>query len=125
MTNVEERTLLCCGDVMDDQLADYLISYYPHLLLPEERLALRNTHANMKIEATTSEFIARRLRLWLVDDSPEVFALLADGATAFRHRTAERLLKEENIVLNRCPKCEGLARTPRAKQCPHCFHDWH
>jgi hypothetical protein len=28
-------------------------------------------------------------------------------------------------VLNCCPKCDALAKTPKARQCRYCFHDWH
>ncbi len=39
---------------------------------------------------------------------------------------AERLLADHgNEILNNCPKCGLLARTPKAQQCRHCGHDWH
>jgi hypothetical protein len=30
----------------------------------------------------------------------------------------------DKIVVNRCPRCSRLAKTPKAKQCPWCFHSW-
>lgn len=58
--------------------------------------------------------------------TPEVAALLAHGPQAFRRAVVERLLREhEAEVLNPCPRCGAMARTPRAKQCSRCFHDWH
>jgi hypothetical protein len=27
-------------------------------------------------------------------------------------------------IINTCPQCGQLARTPLAKQCRHCGHDW-
>jgi len=31
---------------------------------------------------------------------------------------------KEKIFWNLCPKCRELARTPKAKQCRFCNHDW-
>jgi uncharacterized C2H2 Zn-finger protein len=27
--------------------------------------------------------------------------------------------------VNRCPRCGEVAKTPKAKQCRFCKHDWH
>lgn len=44
-----------------------------------------------------------------------------------KKRIAEMLLKEysNEVFLNKCPGCGKLARTPKAKQCRFCLHDWH
>ena len=48
------------------------------------------------------------------------------GTEKMETMIAERLLKESgDIIINNCPKCGSLARTPRARQCRHCGHDWH
>lgn len=31
----------------------------------------------------------------------------------------------DSIYYNRCPKCNNLVRTPRARQCPVCYYSWH
>jgi rRNA maturation endonuclease Nob1 len=28
-------------------------------------------------------------------------------------------------VINRCPACKRIVRTPRAQHCLWCGHDWH
>ena len=33
--------------------------------------------------------------------------------------------KECDQRVAHCPKCGGLLRTDRARQCPHCLHSWH
>jgi hypothetical protein len=58
---------------------------------------------------------------------PEVDLLLTEGYEEFQTRVRVRLLTEhaDEIVLNRCTKCDRLVRTPLAKQCFWCGHDWH
>lgn len=53
--------------------------------------------------------------------------ILASGdAESIRLQIAQRLWAEaDRSVFNFCPECEALARTPQAKQCRHCGHDWH
>lgn len=46
------------------------------------------------------------------------------------HQYHAELFREQGDAIppsfiNRCPKCSKIARTPKAKQCPWCFHDWH
>jgi hypothetical protein len=62
-----------------------------------------------------------------LSDDPEVLNLAASGYDAFQKRTAARILGEHSdiVFLNRCPKSGGLTRTPKAKQCRFCDHDWH
>lgn len=45
----------------------------------------------------------------------------------FRKRVVTRIYNENinELDLNRCPKCNGIARTPKARQCRYCKHDWH
>lgn len=41
---------------------------------------------------------------------------------------SQRVWSEINsgaIRINRCPECSRIVRTPRAKQCLWCGHDWH
>lgn len=32
---------------------------------------------------------------------------------------------EDKVFWNTCPNCSKLGRTPKAKQCRFCKHDWH
>ncbi|MEO6811819.1 MAG: hypothetical protein ABI353_22145 [Isosphaeraceae bacterium] len=49
------------------------------------------------------------------------------GSIAFHRQVCLRILRDHGreIVVNRCPKCQCVARTPKAKQCFWCGHDWH
>jgi hypothetical protein len=53
--------------------------------------------------------------------------LTNDGYDAYRFRMAERIFNEhkDELELNLCPACGKIARTPMAKQCQFCFHNWH
>ena len=54
-------------------------------------------------------------------------AILEQGWDVFSRNVTERVLREhaEQVVLNRCPNCSRIPRTPRARQCCWCHHDWH
>lgn len=59
-------------------------------------------------------------------NDPKVLELLKDGLQEFHKSTGERVYDEQlhELELNRCPKCNGIARTPSAKQSRYCGHDW-
>ena len=65
--------------------------------------------------------------LSLLSDDEDVLELVGLNVDDFNFKVAERLLNEHGdvIFLNRCSKCDKLARTPWAKQCRHCGYDWH
>ncbi|MBL3658424.1 hypothetical protein [Fulvivirga sediminis] len=58
---------------------------------------------------------------------PNVLELLRDGYSSFLETVANRIYDQHlnELELNRCPNCKGIARTPTAKQCRYCGHDWH
>jgi hypothetical protein len=53
--------------------------------------------------------------------------LIKNGSENFRLNVAKRILEERanDLFLNKCPKCEFLARTPQSRQCRNCGHNWH
>ncbi len=53
--------------------------------------------------------------------------LLKSGYSNFIKNTATRIYNEHKheLEFNLCPKCGKIARTPKAKQCRFCSHDWH
>jgi hypothetical protein len=125
---------------MDAVKARYVFKYYGHLMTEHERLAFRHlittakaTRGRTDVEAQTeAKDSTRRLRELrhmrdtLLDD-PSVLLLARDGIEAFILRTGRRILKEhpDRIAFNCCPRCGRLARTPTARQCRFCGHDWH
>ena len=119
---------------MELDQAKYIMRYYAVFMTPEERLADRHLSATSKITHGRSDSSAQEealaspkpLREWLSTD-PGVKQLAAGGWDAFAMRTAERIFREhrKEISFNECPRCGRLAKTPKAKQCRHCYYDWH
>jgi hypothetical protein len=119
---------------MDLDEAKYVFHNYGHLMTPKEKLAFSHLGGTMKATMARSDPAAQdevkagstHLRRLLSDD-PEVLLLARDGYDAFVVRTGQRILRDDRdrIVLNYCPRCKGLARTPKARQCRFCGHDWH
>jgi len=118
---------------MTEEVAKYIFANYGESMTTKESLAFRHlagalkaTHGKSDLEA---QEVARRHRVYskLVSDDKEVLLLARDGYPAFVQTTSERIYRDnsDKIVLNRCAVCNGLARTPAARQCPHCQHDWH
>ena len=56
--------------------------------------------------------------------APNALALIELGEQAFSELLRDRIVREYPTLLNRCPNCAKVPRTPTAKQCPWCFHSW-
>lgn len=102
------------------ELNQYIYGHYRHLMLPLEIRA--NIFA--ELGSARSKVVAIAAQRY---GGPEVDLLLREGFEAFQTRVRVRLLAEHagKIVLNRCPNCDRLVRTPLAKQCLWCGNDWH
>ncbi|QQD12977.1 hypothetical protein [Sphingobacterium sp. UDSM-2020] len=114
---------------MNKEIQDYIITYYLDLMSPEEKLAYKHAHSTLKLDGSENLEKMQRIYLktgWLTKDQT-VLSLLNNGLEKFNENTATRILRDHHldIVFNYCPKCHKLARTPTAKQCRFCFHDWH
>lgn len=120
---------------MDKETVSYIINHFSHLLTLKEKAVIKHQHSLLKLDnsgSSESEEQNQRRRSmylkvgWLSTDK-EVLNLLKDGYEEFERNTAERLLAEKpgEVFLNTCPKCSRLTRTPQAKQCRFCGHDWH
>jgi hypothetical protein len=102
---------------MDDkQKLQYVFRHFFHLTNKNERLAFKNL--TLKAKKTGAR---------LLSNDPQVVILEAGGLEEFQARTAQRIMADhpDKVFFNHCPRCHGLARTPRAQQCRFCGHDWH
>lgn len=82
---------------MDKETQDYIINYYLHLLPFKVMAELKYPYLS-DVERQNKQ--AELANIVMNDYKDQVF-------------------------FNNCPECGRLARTPTAKQCRHCGHDWH
>jgi hypothetical protein len=104
-------------------LTKYVIDYYGGLMTRAEWLAHRAFLAEGKIQHGYAPELLEDLRT----SDPDALSLMSHGVESFRLQVRERLLRDhqDKVFLNYCPKCGGLATTPKARQCCWCFHSWH
>ena len=109
-----------------DEVTRYVFVNFSNLRTMHENLAARSIDAEMKAQHSQSSGMQQMLRTKWVSQDPEVLRLLENGAEQFYSNVVQRILRErpDKVFLNYCPQCHGLARTPQAKQCPHCFFSW-
>ena len=110
-----------------DELTRYILTSYPHLMTAREAAAHKSIVGESKAENCDSPKMSDFIRKRWVSTDPEVCALLGRGAEHFMDSVRDRILREHagEVFLNHCPKCGALTMTPRARQCPKCFHSWH
>jgi actin-like ATPase involved in cell morphogenesis len=119
---------------MDRELTQYVIRYYGYLMTEREKCAYKHlwmtgniTHGRTDATAQAEAARDKTSRREALSEDPKVLALAEDGIAEFVQRTAERIMSahEKEIYLNLCPSCGRIAKTPRARQCRFCHHDWH
>jgi hypothetical protein len=114
---------------MNTDKARYVFSYYGDLMTEHERLAYRHLAGTIKAtrgrsDAGAQEKAKGSAYYWfreLLSDDPDVLLRARDGIEAFVcHR--QKIMNDHRypIVLNCCPRCGALARTPKARQCHSC-----
>ena len=63
---------------------------------------------------------------WCRYGDQEIEQEMRDGWRAFQVRSARRLSERNpQLSINRCSVCGAVCRTPEARQCRRCGHDWH
>jgi hypothetical protein len=116
---------------MSNELAKYITTYFTDLLTDKEKLGLKHLRSEYKIEhSNNSDGIDRRVQIykrvgWLRGDK-EILELVSGGQDELDRKIAERILSDhgDKVIINNCPNCGRLARTPIARQCRHCGHSW-
>jgi hypothetical protein len=96
----------------------------------DEKLALKHHIYTYKVDNSTSDSTNMRKTLMekgLIRSEPEILEFLKNGYDDFEINIAKRIIAEtpDKIFFNNCPNCNKLARTPYARQCRHCGHNWH
>lgn len=119
------------ADTYDDDVAlrAYVLQYFPHLMTPLER---RVTEYIAPIVSNSEDSKILSLHEFLeerdgyVDDADVISAFQTPYETRIAD-AVDRVLetRRDQLIENRCSQCHRLARTPVAKQCLWCGHDWH
>ncbi|KAA3624203.1 MAG: hypothetical protein DWQ02_23360 [Bacteroidetes bacterium] len=120
---------------MEYQEAKYIIDHFPRLMTELERKGLRQFFLSSKLGnpdryAHKKQFERRKEMLiekFGYEEDSEFLKMFENGYETFVIKTAERISKDspEEFKLNKCPNCDFLTRTPYAKQCRKCSHNWH
>jgi hypothetical protein len=107
------------------ELIDYIYWYCEKYKTADEKLAGKSVlYDTSNISETMRKMMIQRG--WFSDEV-YIKEMLKDGYENFKTRVAKRIFFEHKneLELNLCPECLKIARTPLAKQCRFCRHDWH
>jgi hypothetical protein len=115
------------------EIAHYVVRWYARLMTAVEQRTQKHLFAALKATRGESHVEAQReaqksaVHSRFLSNDADVMHLADAGYEAFVERTAARILNDcrNEVVFNRCPKCGRLTRTPTARQCRFCAHDWH
>jgi hypothetical protein len=110
------------------ELIEYIFSYCGKYFWRNEIKSNKHLHALEKsgegVNVVVYKFFMKEEN---VLDNKEIKELISGGFEDFKLKVVKRIWDEhkDELVLNLCPKCGKIARTPGAKQCQFCFYDWH
>jgi hypothetical protein len=109
------------------ELIDYIFEYCREHWTEAETKANRHHFGSFKVGDNPSEARAKIFKDKFLTDDADALALLKNGFQQFAINTATRVYGQhaDELNLNLCPECGKVARTPKAKQCRFCKHDWH
>ena len=113
---------------MTEEQVRYIMVYFSQFLTEKESIAVRHYTSTLKLADNHNPNFKKAYERngWLTSDQAAL-DLLKNGYDSFSLKTANRIVADngDTAIFNNCPKCGKLARTPTAKQCGHCGHDWH
>lgn len=111
---------------MDTEMKNYFLWNCHNWMLTHEKIALRRFSLTEHGEKTTRK-VAKNSKEWEARygfQNKAINNLVELGLENLHNLIAHRMLKEHPELLNYCPKCGKLTRTPKARQCRHCYHKW-
>jgi hypothetical protein len=112
----------------DKALRAYIFLHFRHLMTPLER---RTVEYTAPIVHAADHWKVRRLYDFLekrdghVPDEQVIAAFEISHAQRIE-QAIDRLISNclDHVLINRCPKCNRIVRTPAATQCLWCNHHW-
>jgi hypothetical protein len=116
-----------------DELTRYVFRNYSSLLTPLEadgfRRILDDTMDRVRAESDlpAEHMIELEIRRWVYASVFSGRIEVSMDALRFMERVRDRVLRDhaDEVLLNRCPRCDALARLPTARLCRYCHYDWH
>ena len=109
----------------DEVLTDYVWAHCREYMTELERLGYKAVNVRFKAENASPRMAQILLDKWGAVNDPRVNKALSQGVRQFQIAVRDRVLRDHPEIINRCPQCGKIARTPKAKQCRWCHHDWH
>ena len=111
---------------MESELKKYLLEQCRDWMLEEEKVVLRRLSLTEYGDTTTrkSALAEYKMELLYKFQDDHVNKMVSLGKTQAEENIARRILKDNPDILNTCPKCGKLARTPKARQCRFCGNKW-
>jgi hypothetical protein len=110
------------------ELVWYVLCYYAKFMTELEQRIERTISVEAQALLYTNAAFAAKVRerfgfRW----DERVAQALEAGPETSRHAIVHRILRDhsDEIEVNRCPQCRRIVRTPQARQCFRCGHDWH
>jgi hypothetical protein len=126
-TNKNEKEVFMSVELYPE-LIDYIFGYCGKFYTEKENKAAWHQFAMDKSKnGTVIAFVNHFTERGLLSTDKEVLTLLDKGFQNYKLNVAERIWAQhkDELELNLCPGCGKIARTPFAKQCRFCYHDWH
>ena len=108
------------------ELTRYIRRYHSSLFSRFEQRVEKAAWAREKYASATDDRSRHLMDRYGELDDGRINAALAGGPDSFRRSVVDRILSEHpDLHFNRCPRCSRILRTPQARQCFWCGHDWH
>jgi len=114
----------------DHVLTEYIWRHFSRFLTAAEARVGLYTEALDREAATRIK--GKAFADWLDETHGPVTMLeleheLKGGRCALFRRARDRILRDHSaeVFINRCPACGWIVRSPGARQCLWCLHDWH
>ena len=106
-------------------LTRYVWTHYLALLTNEEKKVGRAIICRQKMTIRPGEMSDNVIKKMGLND-PSIQHALKDGFDTYRDKVRRRVLQDhpEQVFINRCPKCEKVVGTPKARLCKWCHHKW-
>ena len=110
-----------------DDLTWYVLYHYGNLMTTQEEMLYYRLQPLMKMQNASLQKKCGSDEGYKPADAQLTKRFKEENPVRVLREISDRIIRDHgsDIIINRCPKCERLVATPRAKQCKTCGHDWH